>query len=119
MKKLLPLLAVASLSLTACVVHVGGDKYDDDSESWEQIQRNNQQTLAKLTLGTSIAQVESLMGTPDFSEAFDSKGQAVQVLFYRTQHRHSDGQTTRDECTPLIFKEGSLVGWGEKPYQQL
>ncbi|QSX32542.1 DUF3192 domain-containing protein [Shewanella avicenniae] len=119
-KILLPLLGLASLSLTACVVKVGGDSDRwDDSESWKQVQRHNQQILSQLDLGMSVSQVEVLMGTPDFNEAFASSGEKVQVLFYRTQHAHSDGKTTKDECTPLIFRSDKLAGWGDKAYQQL
>ncbi|KFZ37197.1 hypothetical protein HR45_12360 [Shewanella mangrovi] len=116
---LLPVLAAASLSLTACVVKVGGDDRWDDSESWQQVQRHNQQILSQLNIGMSTSQVETLMGTADFNEAFGSNGEMVQVLFYRTQHTHSDGKTTKDECTPLIFKADKLAGWGDKAYQQL
>ncbi|MCH1924677.1 DUF3192 domain-containing protein [Shewanella sp. C32] len=119
MNKLLPILAIASLSLTGCVVSVGHGDSANDRESWEQVQRQNQQMIASLKLGMSIDQVQALMGTPSFNEAFESQGKTVQVLFYRTQHQHSDGKTTRDECTPLIFSEGTLTGWGDKPYSQL
>lgn len=35
------------------------------------------------------------------------------ILRYRTHHRHSDGETTRDETTPLVFVDGTLAAWGE------
>jgi len=27
-----------------------------------------------------------------------------------------DGITTKDECTPLVFRNGNLVGWGDSAY---
>ena len=119
MNKLLPLIAIASLTLTGCVVSVGHGDSGNDSESWQQVQQQNQQKIAALKLGMSIDQVQALMGTPSFNEAFESQGKAVHVLFYRTQHQHSDGKTTKDECTPLIFTADTLTGWGDKPYSQL
>jgi hypothetical protein len=41
------------------------------------------------------------------------------VLFYRTHRRDGDGVTTKDECTPLVFKNGLLIGWGDAAYQAL
>ena len=53
------------------------------------------------------------LGAPDFSEAFQHNDDNYRVLYYRTQHRHSDGDTTIDETTPLVFKNDHLIGWGE------
>ena len=59
------------------------------------------------------------LGTPADSEAFTRDGEEVRVLFYRTQHRHSDGETSRDETTPLVFRSGELVGWGQRVYDSV
>jgi hypothetical protein len=40
-------------------------------------------------------------------------------LFYRTQRKHSDGETTRDETTPLVFRDNRLIGWGDGVYNDL
>jgi hypothetical protein len=37
----------------------------------------------------------------------------VQVLYYRTRRVDDDGITTKNECTPLVFINNELVGWGE------
>ncbi|MGI5309229.1 DUF3192 domain-containing protein [Rheinheimera sp. WS51] len=109
------------LALSGCVVAVGG-KNDNDTvgdSSWEKTQRHNQQQVNQLTLDLSAEHIRSLMGAPDFSETFTKEGETIQVLFYRTHHMKSDGKTTKDECTPLIFKQDKLVGWGDKAYQYL
>lgn len=114
-----------AVTLSGCVVAVGGKhKFDDASESnsksnWQKTQRYNQEQVNKFELDMSIDTIRSLMGAPDFSESFDQNGTAVQVLFYRTHHIKSDGKTTKDECTPVIFKQNKLVGWGDKAYQYL
>ena len=46
-------------------------------------------------------------------------GEEVQVLFYRTNHKHSDSGTTRDETTPLVFRNDQLAGWGTRVYESL
>jgi len=40
-------------------------------------------------------------------------------LFYRTRRTEADGETSRDETTPLVFKNNELVGWGLKVYENL
>ncbi|WYI90788.1 DUF3192 domain-containing protein [Shewanella chilikensis] len=71
-----------------------------------------------MTTGQTLEQTIETLGRADFSEAIQTHGQSLQVLFYRTQHVKSDGKTTKDECTPLLFKDGRLQAWGEDTYQQ-
>jgi hypothetical protein len=59
------------------------------------------------------------MGVADFNESYQKNGEQIQVLFYRTNRLHKDGLTTKDECTPLIFKNNQLVSWGENAYKQI
>ncbi len=113
-----------SMSLTGCVI-VSTDEdtraewLEDSQEKWQQVQRDNKRKIAQLEVGDKYTNVRSTMGTPEFNEAFSSDGKEYQVLFYRTHHRHSDGETTKDECTPLIFVDGKLSSWGEKAYDKL
>lgn len=129
MKSRLAIMAVfglASLGLSGCVVNVGdGESGWDNSESWEKVQDKNRQNLSRLNLGMTKDQVNLVMGEADFNEAYLTKAtdsqpeKAVQVLFYRTQHVHSDGKTTKEECTPVVFRDSKLVGWGETAYQNM
>ena len=64
-------------------------------------------------MGDSLEAVREQLGNPEFSEAIRREDQDYQVLRYRTHHRHSDGETTEDETTPLVFEDGVLIGWGE------
>ena len=52
--------------------------------------------------------------TNDLAKKFADNN--YQVMFYRTQHVKSDGITTQDECTFLLFVNGILkeIGLGEK-----
>lgn len=112
MKKLLLVLPLVTL-LSACIVHVGHDEEDSYSSDWKKRQKMNQEMINDLAMGTDISEVRDRFGSPDFSEAFQSGEDNYTVLFYRTRHRHSDGDTSRDETTPLVFKNGKLEGWGE------
>lgn len=114
-----------TFSLTGCIIAVNEDGHEADwvgsysGESWKKEQRINKQKIANLNVGESYSKVREIMGTPEFNEAFTNEGKQVQVIFYRTNHRHSDGETTKDECTPLIFIDGVLNSWGQKAYQKL
>ncbi|RVT46419.1 DUF3192 domain-containing protein [Rheinheimera sediminis] len=112
--------ATAMMALSGCVVAIGGkDENDNNNSSWKKTQKLNNQVISQLNLGTELASVRGQLGTPDFSESFRDADDETVVLFYRTHHEHSDGETTKDECTPLVFKNGVLTGWGEKAYRQL
>ena len=122
MKKSLIALIVAApltMGLTGCVVSVGGD--DDGHYSYDLNDREyeNRKKIASLQVNRSFADVQSLLGVADFNEVYQKGDENVQVLYYRTNRKHKDGMTTKDECTPLIFKNGMLVSWGEKAYAML
>ena len=117
--KLIGAISLASV-LSGCVIAVGDhdDEYNGN-EDWKKIQQFNQSYINQLALGVDSASVRKSLGAPAFVELFKKNAEEVEVLFYRTQHEHSDGETSKDECTPLVFKQGTLVGLGDKAYQNL
>ena len=129
MKQSLKMALVAiplTFSLTGCIIVSTDEGADadwisdyDSKSSWKKEQRINKQKIADLEVGDSYSKVRELMGTPEFNEAFSSDGKKYQIIFYRTNHQHSDGETTKDETTPLIFVDGKLSSWGHKAYNKL
>ncbi|MCL1073545.1 DUF3192 domain-containing protein [Shewanella dokdonensis] len=109
-------LFLAYIAFVAVVVLVY--KPNPEDMSWEDRQIYNQGKLTELKLGQSGESVLALMGRPDFSEAKLSQGQTLNILFYRTHQTKSDGITTKDECTPLLFRNDQLIAWGDDTYQQ-
>lgn len=111
------------IGLSGCVLAIGGD--DDDvhtswgSSNWQQRQEDNRQAIAELGVGMAYSKVRDSMGKPDFKEVFDNHGDNMMVLFYRTDSVKSDGVTSKAECTPLVFKNSQLVGWGNKAYDRI
>ncbi|GAA0365607.1 DUF3192 domain-containing protein [Bowmanella denitrificans] len=91
---------------------------DPDSMDWQDREQYNKVQVGKLELGTARQAIIELLGSPDISEAKHSQDDKLQVMFYRTQHMESDGITTMNECTPLLFKNDQLIAWGEGAYQQ-
>ncbi len=117
MNTTLRLAAVAAFSFLASgCVYINGELVSDD---WKHEQCDNRQQISQLEMGTPRSAVMESMGLPADSEAFTDGDDEVRVLFYRTQRRHSDGDTTRDETTPLVFRNDLLVGWGDAVYSEL
>lgn len=96
--------------------------YQDDPEqmSWEDRQTYNLLYINKLNLADehTITKIIQQLGSPDITEAKKVQGSNLQVMFYRTMHAKSDGITTKDECTPLLFKDGKLIAWGMTAFEQ-
>ncbi|MBY6224543.1 DUF3192 domain-containing protein [Ferrimonas balearica] len=91
-----------------------------DNMDWDDRQKHNVAAIATLEPGLSKAIVLERLGNPDFSEALtDHDGHGIQVLRYRTHRTKGDGETTPDETTPLLFRDGVLFGWGETAFEQL
>lgn len=120
MKTILLLTFIASsVLLSGCVVSVGGGSDSHYGSNWEDREFNNRQHIANLTKGASYESVLRKMGVADFNELYEKQDGTYRVLFYRTQKTMSDGITTKDECTPLVFRGGELVGWGDSAYSMI
>lgn len=107
-----------STNLIGCVI-VGNDDWHDHNSDWQQKQENNKRAIALLELNANKTSIISSLGSPDFSEAYSIQENNYQILFYRTQHSHSDGVTSKDETTPLVFKNDILIGWGNDALNNL
>jgi len=90
---------------------------DPEGLNWQERETFNLKQIGQLDIGNTKDDIIRVLGSPDISEAKATQDGQVQVLFYRTHHVKSDGITTRDECTALLFRNNKLVGWGETAYQ--
>ena len=104
--------ALITASLSGCIV-VNGEHGWAGSNDWKEEQQDNRAAIANLELGMQRSEVVEQLGTPNYSEAFTQDDVEYRVLRFRTRHRHSDGDTTPDETTPLVFKDDALIGWGD------
>jgi len=113
-KSLLAILITAplALSLTGCIVSVGGEDEYSIATEFEDREHTNRKKIARIALGSSFSDVSNQLGVSDFNESYTKNDKRVQVLFYRTNRVHKDGLTTRDECTYLYFVNGSLEETG-------
>ncbi len=86
--------------------------YDDSPSNmqWADRESFNRLYISKLALGhLKIEQLIEDLGSPDIIRAKQAKNVNYQVLFYRTQHVISDGITTQEECSYLVFINDILV----------
>ncbi|MGS0680488.1 DUF3192 domain-containing protein [Shewanella sp. 125m-7] len=120
MKSKLPVVVISIFVAYVAFVAVIMVSYDPspDEMHWEDRQAYNKALMNDVVIGQSITEIKALFGKADFTEAKISDDQSLQVLFYRTHHKSSDGETSKEECTPLLFKQGKLIAWGEDTYNQ-
>lgn len=92
-------------------------EYFDDSPTqmkWPDRQEFNRFYINKAKLQLlDFNQVIKQLGSPDITEAKRVDDNYYQLMYYRTQHMKSDGITSQDECTPLLFKNNKLIAKGE------
>lgn len=89
-----------------------------ETMDWREREIFNRKYISRMEPGTSREEILRLLGPPDISEALQTEDGHILVLFYRTHHVRSDGVTTRDETTPLLFREDALYAWGETAYEE-
>ncbi|MBL4940202.1 MAG: DUF3192 domain-containing protein [Colwellia sp.] len=114
-KSLLALLIALPLTatLSGCVISVNDGEVDHSfmSDSGNRSYENRKK-IAKIELGSSFTNMQTKLGVADFSETYTQNEQTIRVLYYRTQRKHKDGLTTKDECTYLEFVNGELSQTG-------
>ncbi|MCF7790449.1 MAG: DUF3192 domain-containing protein [Victivallales bacterium] len=93
-------------SLFICIL----DKY---SPGFVERYKNTRNT-EKLKVGMTKKEVFRIMGEPLMYEAYAKPDQ----WFYYTDWDWADCAKTKKECTPLVFKNGRLIGWGRVFYRR-
>ena len=79
-------------------------------------QYDNRKHAEKLRLGMTKDEVLAVMGEP----LRNQKYHRPDIWFYYIETRYGwDFQVTRDECLPIVFKNGVVVGWGKKYYYEV
>ena len=114
-KSLLVLLATLPLvsTLSGCVIAVNDGEVDHSlmsdigDKSYE-----NRKKIANIQLSSSVTNIQDTLGVADFSETYTHNEKTIRVLYFRTQRKHKDGLTTKDECTYLEFINGKLAQTG-------
>jgi hypothetical protein len=64
------------------------------------------------------AQVLQIMGEPRIREAFtDHDDVGVEALFYQTEFVGMAVNPTESDLTPILIKDGQVIGWGRTFYE--
>ncbi|HOG18027.1 MAG TPA: DUF3192 domain-containing protein [Syntrophales bacterium] len=75
----------------------------------------NNANLMKLKAGMAQDEVSTIMGVPALSESYEaSGGERVTILYYRTEEKETTVLSAKEECTPIVFVNGKLAGWGDR-----
>ena len=80
------------------------DKYDPGFV----LRSLNQKHLKLLKKGMTELEVIVIMGKPQIQDKFKE----ANILFYYTTWDWADAAITKIECTPLVFENDQLIGWG-------
>ncbi|BBN82467.1 hypothetical protein PA25_24520 [Pseudoalteromonas sp. A25] len=123
MKKLLLIAALATPLLSGCIVAVSDGEVEHrwakHNGNWEKTFHDNRQKIAKLSIGADYQSVLDSFDTPEFTELVKKGDNVYQVLYFGTNSKHSDGKVTKDECTPLVFKDSKLIGFGQSAMAEI
>ncbi len=85
---------------------------------WQATQARNRDGLLRLKIGMTKEEVLRIMKKPVLNEAYKTEdGKELVILFFYTNRMWADGNYTRDECTPVVFEDGRVVGWGNEFYR--
>ena len=68
----------------------------------------NQEHLKLIKKGMTEHEVLAIMGDPQIQKKFKK----ADILFYYTTWDWADAAITETECTPLVFENDQLAGWG-------
>lgn len=82
--------------------------------SCSAINRNNE-NIMNLKVSMTQDEVVRAMGIPAASESYEAVGgERVNILYYRTEEKPTTVTSVKDECTPFVFINGKLTGWGDR-----
>ena len=77
-----------------------------------RIAEKNINNSKNLRVGMTKAEVLQIMGEPLKNESFNKPD----LWYYYYDCNWLDGLTTEEECFPLVFRDGKLIGWGNRFY---
>lgn len=75
---------------------------------------DNVENAKALRIGQTKEEVLAIMGEPLSDEQYCTPN----CWFYYVEPVWCDGLTTEDECIPLVFENGRLVGFGRRFYTE-
>ncbi len=122
MKKRIWLMLALAIPLYPLLTWLVLTYYQDDPAKmiWNDREAYNHKYISQLTPQTLLTQEQLIekLGGPDITEAERVGDNTYQLMYYRTKRDISDGITTKQECTALLFKNQQLIALAEQAVQQ-
>lgn len=122
MKKRIWLMLALAIPLYPLLTWLVLTYYQDDPSKmiWNDREAYNHKYISQLDTQTALTQQQLIekLGGPDITEAELVGNNTYQLMYYRTKRDISDGITTKQECTALLFKNQQLIAVSEKAVQQ-
>ena len=79
-----------------------------------KVAEKNINNAKNLRVGMTKAEALAVMGEPLSGESFNQPD----LWFYYFDVDWLDGFITEEECFPLVFRDGKLIGWGNRFYSK-
>ena len=77
--------------------------------------KKNNENLINLKIGMTTEDVIAQMRVPVASESYESAGgDRITILYYKTEEKETAKMSIKEECTPVVFVDGRLEGWGDR-----
>lgn len=122
MKKRIWLMLALAIPLYPLLTWLVLTYYQDDPSKmiWNDREAYNHKYISQLDtqIGLTQQQLIEKLGGPDITEAEMIGNNTYQLMYYRTKRDISDGITTKQECTALLFKNKQLIALAEQAVQQ-
>jgi hypothetical protein len=77
---------------------------------------SNNSNLLNLNIGDTKDVLRQKMGSPKRNEQYSNDGKAIEIWYYRTGYIGDGGLESDAEFTPVVMKDGKVVGWGRSYY---
>jgi hypothetical protein len=122
MKKRIWLMLALAIPLYPLLTWLVLTYYQDDPSKmiWNDREAYNHKYISQLDTQSGLTQQQLIekLGGPDITEAGMVGSNTYQLMYYRTKRDISDGITTKQECTALLFKNQQLIALAEQAVQQ-
>ena len=96
--------------------------YPDDPNQmvWDDREAFNRKYIQAIDRSAPLQQqqISQVLGGPDITEALTTEQGLYQIVYYRTLRAISDGITTKDECTALLFHNANLIAVADEAERQ-
>jgi hypothetical protein len=126
-------LMVAVIAMGLAETSCSGHRSDSPSDAipYKELLARNQAAISRLAVGMTKDEVMATMGTdsavtknglvlnPIRTESFTIGADVFEKMFYVTSAHRMFGPVNESQTTPVVLKNGKVIGWGKDAVDQL